>query len=182
MQCLILVIRNRLPARKSNHFVDEMPTFTAIDFETAQPARCSICQIGLVCVEQGQVVDQLSILVQPPENTYSYWNTNVHGLTEVDTLDAPFFNAVWPQIRGYIEGRTVVAHNGAFDFSCLRKTLEFYGEAEPAYEPQCTYKIYKKKLNLLCEQYAIPLNHHDALSDARACAELYLRHVRTAQV
>ena len=155
-----------------------MPTFTAIDFETAQPARSSICQIGLVRVEKGQVVEQMSLLVQPPENTYSYWNTNVHGLTESDTMDAPFFDAVWPQISGYIEGRTLVAHNGAFDFSCLSKTLEFYGMAEPSYEPQCTYKIYKKKLNVLCDEHAIPLDHHDALSDARACAELYLRHLR----
>lgn len=153
-------------------------TFTAIDFETAQPARCSICQVGLVQVECGVVVEQVSLLVQPPDNTYSYWNTNVHGLTEADTRHAPFFDAVWPQIRGFIEGRTLVAHNGAFDFSCLRKTLDFYGMAEPSYVPQCTYKIYKKKLNVLCEERGISLNHHDALSDARACAELYLQHLR----
>ncbi|MGJ8640805.1 MAG: 3'-5' exonuclease [Opitutaceae bacterium] len=153
-------------------------TFTAIDFETAQPARSSICQIGLVRVERGEVVRELSLLVQPPENTYSYWNTNVHGLTDVDTMHSPFFDAVWPEIRGFIEGRTVVAHNGSFDFSCLRKTLDFYGMAEPSYEPQCTYKLYKKKLNVLCDEFGIELNHHDALSDARACAQLYLRHCR----
>lgn len=155
-----------------------MSTFTAIDFETAQPARSSICQIGLVRVVQGKPVKQLSLLVQPPENTYSYWNTNVHGLTERDTWNAPFFDVVWPQIREFIEGRTVVAHNGAFDFSCLRKTLDFYGMAEPSYEPQCTYKLYKKKLNVLCEEHRIPLDHHDALSDARACAQLYLKYMR----
>jgi DNA polymerase-3 subunit epsilon len=153
-------------------------TFTAIDFETAQPARSSICQIGLVCVEAGAVVQELSLLVQPPENVYSYYNTAVHGLTEMDTWNAPFFDAVWPQIRSMIEGRTVVAHNGAFDFSCLRKTLDFYGMSEPSYQPQCTYKIYKKKLNVLCAEQSIPLEHHDALSDAQACAELYLRHLR----
>jgi DNA polymerase-3 subunit epsilon len=153
-------------------------TFTAIDFETAQPARSSICQVGLVRVERGEVVRELSLLVQPPENAYSYWNTNVHGLTEVDTRQSPFFDVVWPEIRDFIEGRTLVAHNGAFDFSCLRKTLDFYGMAEPAYEPQCTYKLYKKKLNVLCDEYGIELNHHNALSDALACAELYLRHLR----
>lgn len=155
-----------------------MPSFTAIDFETAQPARSSICQIGLVRVEAGQVVEEHSLLVQPPGNAYSFWNSNVHGLTECDTADAPLFDARWPQIRPWIEGRTLVAHNGAFDFSCLRKTLAFYGLDEPSYQPQCTYKIYKKKLNVLCEAYGIPLDHHDALSDARACAELYLRHLR----
>ena len=56
--------------------------------------------------------------------------------------------------------------------------LDFYGMAEPAYEPQCTYKLYKKKLNVLCDECGIELNHHNALSDALACAELYLRHLR----
>jgi DNA polymerase-3 subunit epsilon len=156
-----------------------MSTFTAIDFETAQPARSSICQVGLVRVEQGELVQELSISVQPPGNRYSAWNTNVHGLSAANTMNAPLFDAVWPQIRGYIEGRTLVAHNGAFDFSCLRKTLAFYGISEPSYEPQCTYKLYKKKLCLLCAEHSIPLDHHDALSDARACAELYLRHVQS---
>jgi DNA polymerase III subunit epsilon len=174
----VLRCHNPIAKRSRSGSFDGMPSFTAIDFETAQPARSSICQIGLVRVEQGDVVEQMSLLVQPPDNAYSYWNTNVHGLTGEDTEHAPFFHEVWPQIRGFIEGRTVVAHNGAFDFSCLRKTLEFYGMAEPRYEPQCTYKIYKKKLNVLCDEECIPLDHHDALSDARACAELYLRHLR----
>ncbi len=153
-------------------------TFTAIDFETAHSARSTICQVGLVRVERGKVAREFSILVQPPGNLYNYYNTQVHGLTEDDTWNAPFFDTVWPEIRGFIEGCTLVAHNGAFDFSCLRKTLDFYGMSEPSYEPQCTYKLYKKKLNVLCDQFGIELNHHDALSDARACAELYLRHCR----
>jgi DNA polymerase-3 subunit epsilon len=154
-------------------------TFTAIDFETAQPARSSICQVGLVRVVAGELTSELSLLVQPPENAYSYFNTGVHGLTGADTCNAPFFNTIWSQISGFIEGCTVVAHNGAFDFSCLRKTLDFYGMPEPSYEPQCTYKIYKKKLNILCQAFDIPLNHHDALSDAKACAALYMKHLNS---
>jgi len=34
-----------------------MNTFTAIDFETAQGKRWSVCQVGIVRVENGQVVD-----------------------------------------------------------------------------------------------------------------------------
>ena len=33
-------------------------------------------------------------------------------------------------------------------------------------------------LNAKIKKYKIPLNHHDALSDANACAELYLKHLR----
>lgn len=155
-----------------------MPTFTAIDFETAQPKRWSICQVGLVRVEAGVVTKELSLLVRPPENFYSDYNTAVHGLTYRDTLTAPGFDRVWPQIAGFIEGQTVVAHNIAFDGSCLEQALELHGIAPPSFEKQCTYKLLNKRLNVLCEEFDIPLDHHDALSDARACAELYMRVLR----
>ena len=154
-----------------------MPTFTAIDFETAQPDRASICQVGLVRYEQGVITRELSLLVRPPQNSYWRRFTEIHGLSWEDTVNAPSFAGVWPQIRFFIEGQTVVAHNGAFDFTCLRQALELYGLSEAAYEPKCTYKIYGRGLAALCEEHAIELNHHDALSDARACGELYLRHL-----
>jgi DNA polymerase III subunit epsilon len=49
-----------------------MTSYTAIDFETAQGKRWSICQVGLVRVENQIFTDQLSILVQPLDNYY--WN------------------------------------------------------------------------------------------------------------
>ncbi len=157
-----------------------MPTFTAIDFETAQAKRWSICQVGLVRVEAGVVVKELSLLVRPPGNEYSHFNTAVHGLTGADTAGAPDFDVIWPQIRAFIAGQVVVAHNMAFDGSCLTQVMDFYGLELPIYEKQCTYKLYKKKLNVLSDEYGIPLDHHDALSDARACAALYLRHLTSA--
>jgi DNA polymerase-3 subunit epsilon len=154
-------------------------TFTAIDFETAQGYHHSICQVGMVRVREGEVVDTLSLLVQPPNNDYWWRNTQVHGLTAQDTANAPTFDRVWPQIRSWIEEQTLVAHNMAFDGSCLRRTLNFYGLPQVSYHSQCTLRIYGRKgLSYLCEQHGIPLQHHDALSDARACAELYLRHLR----
>ena len=157
-----------------------MPTFTAIDFETAQPKRWSICQVGIVRVEAGVVTREVNILVRPPENFYSSYNIAVHGITERDTESAPCFDAVWPEIRELFEGQTVVAHNMSFDGSCLKQALEFYGLAQPSYEKQCTYKLFNKRLDLLSAEFDIPLSHHDALSDARACAALYLRHLGRA--
>ena len=49
----------------------------------------------------------------------------------------------------------------------------------PEYEKHCTYRIFKQNLASLCSQHKIALNHHDALSDAKACAELFLMHLRT---
>jgi len=156
-------------------------SFTAIDFETAQGYRWSICQVGLVRVENGVIKEELSILVQPPGNYY--WDNfiDIHGITAKTTRNAPTFNRVWHQIEPYISNQNVVAHNGAFDFHCLKQTLEYYKMAVPAYNGNCTLKIYKANLASLCKKYNIPLNHHDALSDARACAELYKFHIEKIQ-
>lgn len=153
-----------------------MDSFTAIDFETAQGYRWSICQVGLVRVENGIITQELNILVQPPDNYYWYNFTNIHGISAKDTLNAPTFNQVWDRIAPFIENQNVIAHNGfGFDFPVLSKTLEYYGMSAPEYNKFCTYKIYRSNLATLCQEYNIELNHHDALSDARACAELYLR-------
>lgn len=49
----------------------------------------------------------------------------------------------------------------------------------PEYEKHCTYRIFKQNLASLCSQHKIALNHHDALSDAKACAELFLMHLQS---
>ncbi|WP_224743989.1 exonuclease domain-containing protein [Pontibacter aquaedesilientis] len=118
----------------------------------------------------------------PPENAYFYRNTAIHGIRPQDTCHSPSFEAVWREIKPYIEHQTVVAHNGAFDFSCLRHTLDYYGVEQPSYLPQCTLKIYKKDLATLCREHRIQLNHHDALSDALACATLYLHALQNQEV
>lgn len=153
-------------------------TFTAIDFETAQGYRWSICQVGLVRVENGVITDKRSILVQPPDNYYWYKNIEIHGITPRHTANSPTFEEIWYQIEPFIKFQNVVAHNAfGFDFPCLKQTLGLYNLPVPEFNKYCTYKIFKKRLNLLCREYRIPLNHHDALSDALACAELYKIHL-----
>ena len=155
-------------------------SYTAIDFETAQGKRWSICQVGLVRVENEIITAQLSILVQPPDNYY--WNRfiDIHGITPEQTANAPTFDIVWQQIEPFIKNQQVVAHNGfAFDFNCLAKTLEYYGLATPEFTGHCTYRIFGDNLSSLCQKYNISLNHHEALSDARACGELFKIHLKT---
>lgn len=155
-----------------------MENFTAIDFETAQGYRHTICQVGLVRVENGLITDEVNLLVRPPDNYYWERFIDIHGITPTMTRNAPTFDKIWSRIEPFITGQTVVAHNGfGFDFPVLQKTLEFYGMNDPQYEKYCTYRIFKENLASLCNQYKIPLDHHDALSDARACAELFLRYL-----
>jgi DNA polymerase-3 subunit epsilon len=152
--------------------------FTAIDFETAHGKLWSICQVGLVRVENGAIVKELELLVQPPRNEYHWGNSRVHGISKKDTAHAPFFNEIWHEMEPYISGQHVVAHNASFDCACLVETLKFYGLPQPRYKDHCTVKIYKRNLALLCETYGIELNHHNALSDARACASLFMMHLQ----
>jgi DNA polymerase III subunit epsilon len=153
-------------------------SFTAVDFETATWNPSSICQVGLVRVENGEIVATVNRLVQPPKNYYFYKNIEVHGIRPEDTEEAPTFDVVWHEdMRQYIENEVFVAHNAQFDVNCLQNTLAFYDEVQPQFEVRCTRLIFKRGLSYLSKKYKIPLNHHDALSDANACAQLYLKHL-----
>jgi DNA polymerase-3 subunit epsilon len=154
-----------------------LANFTAIDFETAHGKMWSICQIGLVRVENGVITKELELLVQPPNNEYHWGNTRVHGISRKTTANAPAFNEVWHLVEPHINGQHVVAHNATFDCTCLEHTLDYFNLPQPRYQRHCTVKIYKRNLALLCETYGIELKHHNALSDARACAALFMMHL-----
>ena len=66
-----------------------MDDFIALDVETANGHRSSICAIGAVKVRGGVIVDRRYSLVNPEPNWYSRMCTNVHGLSDEDTWNAP---------------------------------------------------------------------------------------------
>ena len=103
-----------------------MRDFAAIDFETANYDRSSVCSVGVVIVRDGEIVDKFYSLIQPEPNYYNYWCTQVHGLCRNDTDDAPVFPDVWAQIEPLIEGLPLVAHNRPFDEGCLRAVFRTY--------------------------------------------------------
>jgi DNA polymerase III subunit epsilon len=148
--------------------------YIALDIETAIGKRWSICQIGLVVVRNSMIVDEISYLVQPPNNEYSIYNTRVHGITKIDTLNSPRFNVIWDKIKNLLINELIVCHNTDFDINCLNQTLEYYNLEKQDFNYKCTYKMSGKSLSFLCNHFDIELlNHHDALSDARACALIY---------
>ena len=129
--------------------IEMINCFTAIDFETAQGSRWSICQVGLIRVENGEVVKRLDFLVQPPDNYYWDKLIDIHGITPEDTANTPTFDIIWPQIEPFIKGQHVVAHNGfSFDFHCISQTLEYYNLDVPEYEKHDTYQIYGDNLRI----------------------------------
>ena len=160
-----------------------MSTLVAIDFETAD--RHHICAVGIVSIENGKIIDEFHTLIQPPNNTYNWHTIQVHGIHPEDTENSPKFNTVYPEIKNRLQGKIIVAHNESFDRSVLQKTmLDFgldYKELNISEQWECTMKMCRGnskypsgKLNECCAVDNIELNHHEALSDARACALLYL--------
>ena len=55
-----------------------MKDFAAIDFETANNERSSVCSVGLVIVRNGEIVDSFYSLIQPEPNYYNYWCSHLN--------------------------------------------------------------------------------------------------------
>ncbi|MDA5194505.1 3'-5' exonuclease [Govanella unica] len=157
-----------------------MTTFTAIDFETANNARDSACAIGLVRVEQGKIVAEAVHLIRPPSLEFRF--TWVHGITRDDVADAPDFATLWPEIAPFFEGVDFIsAHNARFDRGVLEGCCDTYGLTPPPLPYLCTVDLARKMWNLrptklpdVCRYLAIPLDHHRADSDSRACAAIVI--------
>lgn len=150
--------------------------FTAIDFETANKFDpLSVCQVGIAVVENFDIIKVISILIRPPKNYYDPINISIHGITPNMTEYADIFAEAYDQIKEYLIGQDVVAHNMKFDYGCLYESLRRDGIEFPDITPWCTYKIFGQSLAACCKAYDIDLsNHHQADADAVACAKLMI--------
>ncbi len=72
-----------------------MDNFAAIDFETANLKRSSVCSVGIVTYRNGQKDKDFYSLIQPIPNYYSPQCVQVHGISDYDTAHAPLFPEVW---------------------------------------------------------------------------------------
>lgn len=169
-----------------------MKDFVAIDFETANGNRSSVCSVGIVIVKEGQVVDSFYSLICPMPNYYAWFCQQVHGLSAEDTDTAEAFPEVWAHAVEKIEqyfpdfeaGEVpLVAHNAAFDGSCLRAVFAAYEMGQPPYEFLCTLIASRRcfpdaprhTLDSIASLCGYDLtNHHHALADAEACAAIAL--------
>jgi DNA polymerase III subunit epsilon len=150
----------------------------AIDFETANRDANSACAIGVVSVENNTIIKEEYFLIRPPSSYFEF--TYVHGLSWRDVAKAGDFQQVWTQIAETIESADyLVAHNARFDRKVLYACCDFHGIPYPKQEFLCTVDIARKtwnirptKLSDVCRHFDIPLQHHQALSDARACAQI----------
>ena len=161
-----------------------MKDFAAIDFETANECRCSVCSVGVVVVRNGEVVDSFYSLIHPEPEYYQWFCQRVHGLSEEDTADAPLFPEVWAKIGPMIEGLPLVAHNSTFDEGCLKAVFKVYRMDYPDYTFHDTLAASRRhfgarlpnhQLHTVAAACGYNLKaHHHALADAEACAHIAL--------
>lgn len=155
-------------------------SFAAIDFETANYSQRSACAIGVVIVRDGQVVDRVNQLIRPPSRDFTF--THIHGLTWQDVRDAPTFAELWPELSARLIGVAfLAAHNAPFDRGVLAACCASYGLPTVETPFACTvriarsvWSIHPTRLPDVCRHLGIRLRHHDAGSDAEACANIVL--------
>ncbi len=151
--------------------------FTAIDFETANADRGSVCAVGWVKVEDGHIVDRHHQLIRPTPCYFDPFNVSIHGISASDVATAPTFQQFWTSLWAQVSG-PLVAHNAAFDMSVIRRALDQSRLPYPTTDYFCTKVIAKLAwprhptyaLDHIARSLGISFRHHNAEEDAHACA------------
>ncbi len=158
-------------------------TYCAIDFETSCNAKASACAVGAARIRDGVVTETFYSLIKPPAGMEILpFFTSIHGISNEDVKDAPTFAELWPRLKAFLGSDTLVAHNAPFDMGVLGAALDYYDIADPVPFFVCTVTLSRRKwpslpnhkLNTMCRYLNIELSHHEALSDAVACAKVFV--------
>lgn len=157
--------------------------FIALDFETANADLSSICQVGAVVFENGEVRGTFSTLVDP-DDFFDPLNTGIHGIDEEKVKGAPMLPAVHAELAHFVADKVVVSHS-SFDRAVLRQAesrhtlrsiechwLDTTMVVRRAW-PQYARKGYG--LGNLARDLGIVFRHHDAVEDARTTGAILLR-------
>ncbi len=156
--------------------------YIAFDVETPNSSNDRMSAIGITVVEDGVIVDEFATLVNP-ETYFHPFNVQLTGITPEMAAEGPAFWELWPFLADRLDGGLLIAHNAPFDMSVLSKCLRAYGiEWRDSVDYACTCQMGRKcfpelpnhRLNTLCTYLDIELDHHQAGSDSRACAQLLL--------
>jgi DNA polymerase III subunit epsilon len=150
----------------------------ALDFETADYGADSACALGIVSIENGQITKSEARLIKPPRERFVF--TYIHGITWDHVRGEADFGDVWEDFRHHwSDADYLVAHNAPFDRKVLYTCCLKAGMAKPETPFICTVRIARthfkfKPANLayVSDQLGIVLKHHDAGSDALACATI----------
>ncbi len=158
--------------------------FVVFDIETtglsAQNDR--ITEIGAVKISNGVITARYNQLVNP-ERKLSPKIVELTGITDEMLQNQPTIDQVLPEFLSFAQGSVLVAHNSDFDTgfireSCRRENLlyNFIAIDTVALSRALLTDMKSHKLNLVAKRLGISLeNHHRAVDDAQATAEIFLK-------
>lgn len=154
--------------------------FVAIDFETANNFRGSPCEVALVKVQDGKIVESLSSLLY--QESFAGFNTNLHGITPAMVRESPTIQEFWPKLSEFIGDLPLVAHYAAFDTGVLRDSLGLEAFQSPL-KYFCTVVLSRQALSLPSHGLPWVANHleiefeetHRGLPDAMAAASIAIK-------
>lgn len=154
-------------------------SYVILDFETANSNLDSICQIGMIKVKHGQIIDSFNSYIKPEPLYFSSMNIAVHGITKKNVIDQPTFSELWPMIIEFIGDYQIIAHFAQFDMNCLKNVL---AKTDLSYQLEflCSYRLAKElipannhKLTYLSKNITnYNYQAHDALADCHATYQL----------
>jgi DNA polymerase III subunit epsilon len=157
--------------------------YFVLDLETANGNCASICQLGIVTVEDGIVVGTTSHFINP-EAAFDPWNIRIHGIGPEHVRGQPTWPELFIQVAPLLTGSIVVTH-GPFDRVAITRACERYGLGSASARwldnqrvVRRTWPMFAKRgyaLDNLARHFGIPLRHHDALEDAIATEKVFRR-------
>ena len=161
-------------------------TYVVFDLETTgfSPIQDKIIEIGAVKVERGVITERFSTFVNP-KIPIPFKITQLTSITDDMVVDAETIDVVLPKFLDFIGDAVLVAHNAGFDVSFIEQNCR-YQEIEREFISLDTVALArvllptlsKYKLNVVAKALNISLeNHHRAVDDAGATAEIFVRFV-----
>lgn len=150
--------------------------FVSIDFETMTAEHTSACAVGIVKVVDGTIQQKFYSLIKPIPDDREKKNTFVHGITEEMVENAPTWGELWPTIEPLFDSGVFVCHSASVDIDILKRVCDYYDIPSKVLVVYDTYSITEQSLVDACNSMGVAIDsHHDALCDATACAELFLK-------
>ena len=154
--------------------------YFVIDFETANSSRTSACALGIIEIDNGNILNKWDYLINPEED-FDGFNIYIHGISPDMVEDKATFPEIWTDIKQILANQIVIAHNASFDMSVLRHVLDKYEIEYPTFKYSCTRILSKKtwpslvnyKLDTIANILKIDFIHHQACEDAIATAKVF---------
>ena len=157
--------------------------FVVFDLETTgfSSKNDKIIEIGAVKIKDGEIIDKFSAFVNPQRKLPAVI-IELTQITDEMLADADIIENVLPKFMEFVGNSTMVAHNAPFDVSFIKKNLRDFGKEfsnqvlDTVPLARFLYPELKRvKLNNVAKHLGVSLeNHHRAVDDAKATADILL--------